>query len=101
MRYYQKFMTTFPGKLGVILLTAGCLTLSCMAPGQVNFSDEWKLNESKSNHGKFPLCIFGGKVWKLINGGKSIVIQVNERSNSGEHAMTLIYDKQLAADYQF
>ena len=41
------------------------------------------------------------EVWKLINGGKAISIQVNERSNSGEHTMTLVYDKQLAADYRF
>lgn len=160
-----------------------------MARGQVNFSGEWKLNESKSNiGGKFPLCIFGGdrmrsktmkiathadfltvdvagsspdgalvtrqeklvfdgkqnkvgyvgqprerssaiwsdkgqtmtihsvrsldksaktadftvtEVWKLINGGKAIVIEVNERSGSGQHTMTLVYDKQLAADYRF
>jgi len=159
-----------------------------MARGQVNFSGEWKLNESKSNHGKFPLCIFGGdrmrsktmkiathadfltidvassspegalvtrqeklvldgkpnkatyvgmqrekssaswsgdgqtmtvhsvrsfdtngktadfkvtEVWKLIDSGKSIAIEVNERSKSGEHTMTLVYDRQLAADYRF
>lgn len=160
-----------------------------MTTGQVSFSGEWKLNESKTNiGGKFPLCIFGGnrmrsktmkiathvdfltidvassspdgslvtrqeklvfdgkqnkatyvgmarekssaiwsddvqtmtvhsvryfdkngetadfkvtEVWKLINGGKSIVIQVNERSGSGVHTMTLVYDKQLAADYRF
>lgn len=189
MSYYQKFMTTFSGKQWVLLLTAGCFTLSCMVPGQVNFSGEWKLNESKSKMGgKFPLCIFGGdrmrsktmkiathadfltvdvassssdgalvtrqeklvfdgkqnkatyvgvarekssawwsddgqtmtvhsvrsfdknggtadfkvtEVWKLINGGKSIVIQVNERSSSGEHTMTLVYDRQLAEDYRF
>ena len=36
-------------------------TASSVSPGQVNFSGEWKLNESKSKiGGKFPLCIFGG-----------------------------------------
>jgi hypothetical protein len=189
MSCYQKFMTTFSGKQWALLLTAGCFALSGMTTGQVNFSGEWKLNESKSNiGGKFPLCIFGGdrmrsktmkiathagfltvdvasssadgalvtrqeklvfdgkqnkatyvgmarekssaswsgdgqtmtvhsvrsfdkngetadfkitEVWKLINGGKSIAIQVNERSSSGAHAMTLVYDKQWAADYRF
>ncbi|MGN6492989.1 MAG: hypothetical protein ACTHLE_13400 [Agriterribacter sp.] len=41
------------------------------------------------------------EVWNLIDGGKSIVIQVNEQSVSGAHTMTLVYDKQLAADYRF
>ena len=41
------------------------------------------------------------EVWKLINGGKSISIQVNERSSSGAHTMTLVYDRQLAEDYRF
>lgn len=185
MRYYQKFTTTFKGQLWVLFLIAGCFTLAAMAPNNVNFSGEWKLNESKSNHGNFPLCIFGGdrrrsktmkiaahadfltvdvasssadgalvtrqeklifdskqneatyvgvqrdkssaswsgdgqtmtvhsvrsfdkngktadftvtEVWKLINGGKSISIQVNEHSSSGANSMTLVYDKQLAAD---
>lgn len=190
MSCYQKIMTTFAGKKWILLLIVGCFTLSGMAPAHVNFSGEWKLNESKSKMGgKFPLCIFGGdrmrsktmkiathadfltvdvassspdgalvtrreklvfdgkqnkityvgmrrekssaswladgqtmkvhsvrsldvngktpdftitEVWKLINGGKSISIQVNEQSISGEeHTMTLVYDKQLAADYRF
>jgi len=188
MRYYQKIMTIFTRQQWIFLLIVACFTLSGMADGKVNFSGEWKLNESKSNYGKFPLCIFGGdrrrsktmkiaahadfltvdvassspdgalvtrqeklvfdgkqnettyvgvqrekssaswsgdgqtmtvnsvrsldkngnkadftvtEVWKLINGGKSISIQVNERSNSGKHTMTLVYDRQLAADYQF
>ena len=33
------------------------------------------------------------EVWKLINGGKSISIQVNSKSISGENTMTLVYDK--------
>ncbi len=41
------------------------------------------------------------EVWKLINGGKSISIQVNLSSASGEQTMTLVYDKQTAADYRF
>jgi len=189
MSYYQKFMTTFAGKKWVLLLTAALLTLTSMTPDYVNFSGEWKLNESKSDlTGQFPLCIFGGdrmrsktmkiathadfltvdvagssvdgelvtrqekltfdgkeseitfvgtprdrsaarwsddgqtmtvnslrsfdttgetadfkvkEVWKLINGGKSISIQVTSSSSSGEKTMKLVYDKQLAADYRF
>ena len=41
------------------------------------------------------------EVWKLIDGGKSISIQVNSTSNSGEDTMKLVYDKQSAADYRF
>ena len=41
------------------------------------------------------------EVWKLINDGKSISIQVNSRSSSGENTMELIYDKQWAVDYRF
>ena len=41
------------------------------------------------------------EVWKLVNGGKSISIQVNSSSTSGENTMKLVYDKQLAADYRF
>jgi hypothetical protein len=41
------------------------------------------------------------EVWKLINGGKSISIQVNSSSISGEHTMKLVYDKQWAVDYRF
>jgi len=177
---YQKFVTIFVGKMSVLLLTAGFFTLTSMAPDRANFSGEWKLNESKSELGQFPLCIFGGdrmrskrmkiaagadfltvgvassypdgtlvtrqdkltfdgkesqatyvgtpreksaarwsddgqtmivnsvrsfdpngetadfkvtEVWKLINGGKSISIQVNSSSISGEHTMKLVYDK--------
>lgn len=157
-------------------------------PGQVNFSGEWRLNESKSNHRDFPLCIFAGdrrrsktmkiaahtgfltvdvasgapdgtlvtrqeqlvfdgkqnevthigvqrdqssaawsgdgqtmtvntvrsfdkngstadftitEVWTLINNGKSIAIEVQGKSKSGQHTMMLVYDRQRAADYQF
>ena len=188
MNYYQKIMTTFTGQQWILFLIVGCFTLSGMSTGNVNFSGEWKLNESKSNYGKFPLCIFGGdrrrskimkiatyadfltvdvasaspdgalvtrqeklvfdgkqneatyvgvqrnkssagwsgdgqtmtvhsvrsfdknaktadftviEVWKLIDGGKSIAIEVNEKSKSGEHKMMLVYDRQRAADYQF
>lgn len=169
---YQKFATIFAGKMSVLLLTAGFFTLTSMAPDRANFSGEWKLNESKSELGQFPLCIFGGdrmrsktmkiathanfltveaastrqekltfdgkeseatyvgtarersaarwsddgqtmtvnsvrsfdengktadfkvtEVWKLINGGKSISIQVNSSSISGENIMKLVYDK--------
>ena len=42
------------------------------------------------------------EVWKLINDGKSISVQVNSSSISGgENTMKLVYDKQLAADYRF
>ena len=41
------------------------------------------------------------EIWKLINNGKSISVQVNSVSASGEHAMTLVYDRQMAADYRF
>jgi hypothetical protein len=189
MRYYQKFMTTFTGRNWVFFLIAGFLSLSSMIPYRVDFSGEWKLNESKGDLGRqFPLCIFGNdrmrsktmkitthegfltvdaassshdgelvtihdkltfdgkeskatfvgtprersaaswsdngqtmtvksvrsfdtngetadvkvtEVWKLINGGKSISIQVKSSSTSGENTMTLVYDKQLAADYRF
>lgn len=60
MNYYQNFMTTFSGKKWVLLLTAAFLTLTSMSRSQVNFSGEWKLNESKSELSQFPLCIFGG-----------------------------------------
>lgn len=189
MSYYQKFMTTFAIKRWVLLLIAGCFTLTGMAQPYANFSGEWKLNESKSElGGRFPLCIFGGdrmrsktlkiaafadfltvdaasssrdgalitrqdkltfdgkeseasyvgiprakssakwsdedqtitvnsvrsfdknaktadfkvtEVWKLVNGGKSISIQVNARSSSGENTMKLVYDRQWAADHRF
>ena len=41
------------------------------------------------------------EVWKLINDGKSISVQVKSRSNSSENTMKLIYDKQRAVDYRF
>ena len=41
------------------------------------------------------------EVWKLIDGGKSISIQVTSRSTSRENTMELVYDKQWAADYRF
>jgi hypothetical protein len=41
------------------------------------------------------------EVWKLINDGNSISIQVNSRAVSGENTMQLIYDRQRAADYRF
>ena len=41
------------------------------------------------------------EVWKLINDGKSISIQVTSNSTSGENTMKLVYDKKLAADYRF
>ena len=41
------------------------------------------------------------EVWKLINDGKSISVQVNSSSTSGENTMTLVYDKQWAVDYRF
>ena len=59
MRYYQKFVTTFAGKKPALLLTAAFFTLSSMTANRTNFSGEWKLNESKSNHGHL-LCIYDG-----------------------------------------
>lgn len=41
------------------------------------------------------------EVWKLVNDGKSISIQVTSSSTSGDKTMKLVYDKQLAADYRF
>ncbi len=42
------------------------------------------------------------EVWKLINDGKSISVQVNSTTISGgENIMNLVYDKQLAVDYRF
>lgn len=41
------------------------------------------------------------EVWKLINDGKSISIQINVSSNAGEDTIKLVYDRQLAADYRF
>ncbi|MEO6000525.1 MAG: hypothetical protein ABIN89_27020 [Chitinophagaceae bacterium] len=42
------------------------------------------------------------EVWKLINEGKSISVQVNSTTMSGgEHTMKLVYDKQRAVDYRF
>ena len=41
------------------------------------------------------------EVWKLINDGKSISVQVNSSSISGENTMKLVYDKQWAVDYRF
>ncbi|GHB65564.1 hypothetical protein GCM10007390_19600 [Persicitalea jodogahamensis] len=34
------------------------------------------------------------EVWKLINEGQSISVQVNANSVSGENTMQLVYDKQ-------
>ena len=34
------------------------------------------------------------EVWKLINDGQSISVQVNSSSTSGENTMKLVYDKQ-------
>ena len=188
MSYYQKFVTPFTSKKWVLLLTVGFFTITSMAQDRANFSGEWKFNESKSELGQFPLCIFGNdrmrsktmkiatkadflavevatsstdgalvtrqakltfegkenettfvgsprdkstarwsddgqtmtvksirsfnpkgetadfkvtEVWKLINDGKSISIQVTSGSTSGEKTMKLVYDKQLAADYRF
>lgn len=41
------------------------------------------------------------EVWKLINDGKSISVQVNLSSSSGGNIMKLVYDKQWAVDYRF
>lgn len=41
------------------------------------------------------------EVWRLINGGKSIAIEVHSSSPSREESMALIYDRQTAADYRF
>ncbi len=42
------------------------------------------------------------EVWKLINDGKSISVQVNSTTISGgENIMKIVYDRQLAADYRF
>ncbi|HTE31994.1 MAG TPA: hypothetical protein VK666_16550 [Chryseolinea sp.] len=41
------------------------------------------------------------EVWKLINDGKSIFVQVNSNSTSGGNTMKLVYDKQRAVDYRF
>jgi hypothetical protein len=41
------------------------------------------------------------EVWKLINRGKSISIEVTSRSAvNGDNVMKLIYDKQRAANYR-
>lgn len=189
MSYYKNSMTTFAGKMLVLLLIAGCITPASRGQNHINFTGEWKLNESKSEiTEQFPLCIFGGdrmrsktlkigsqahymtvdfatsypdgalytrqaqltfdgkeneatyvgisrekssarwsddgqtmtvtsvrsfdkngttadftvrEDWKLIDGGKSISIQVNSRSKSRENTMTLVYDKQSASDYRF
>ena len=170
-----KTETIFARTIPVLLLIAGFLTLTSMAPDRANFSGEWELNEAKSEIRQFPLCIFGGdrmrsktlkiaahadflivdfvreqiarhekltfddkeikttyvgtpressaatwsdagqtmtvnsvrsfdpkgetsdfkvtEVWKLTNAGKSISIQVNSSSVSGENTMILVYDK--------
>ena len=41
------------------------------------------------------------EVWKLINDGKSISVQVKSYSISGENTMKLVYDKQWAVNYRF
>jgi len=41
------------------------------------------------------------EVWKLINDGKSISVQVKSYSISGQNTMKLVYDKQWAVDYRF
>ena len=41
------------------------------------------------------------EIWKLINEGKSISVQVNSSSESTEKTMRLVYDKQMASDYRF
>jgi hypothetical protein len=41
------------------------------------------------------------EVWKLIHDGKSISVQVNSSSISGEKTMKLVYDKQWAVAYRF
>jgi hypothetical protein len=41
------------------------------------------------------------EIWKLINGGKSMSIRVTSNSISRENTMTLVYDRQKAADYRF
>ncbi len=42
------------------------------------------------------------EVWKLINDGKSISVQVNSTTIAGrENTMKLVYDKQRALDYRF
>ena len=41
------------------------------------------------------------EVWKLINDGKSISVQVNLSATSGGNTMKLVYDKQWAVDYRF
>lgn len=188
MSYYRKIMNLFSATKWIFLVIAGLVGLSCVAQPQVDFSGEWKLNESKSDIREFPLCIFGGdrmrsktmkiaahanfitidvassspdgalvtrqeklafdskqnevtyvgfqreksfakwsadgqamtvsyarsldkvrntadfsvtETWKLVDDGKSIVIQVKSISASGENVMNLVYDKQLAADYRF
>lgn len=41
------------------------------------------------------------EIWKLINDGKSISVQVSSNSDSGNNIMKLVYDKQTAVDYRF
>lgn len=41
------------------------------------------------------------EVWKLINDGRSVSVQVNSSSEAGENIMMLVYDKQMAVDYRF
>jgi hypothetical protein len=90
MSYYQKFMTTFADSKRVLLLTAGFFTLTSMAQDYVNFSGDWKLNESKSELiERFPLCIFGGdrmrsKTMKIAAQADFLTVAVASSSPDGE-----------------
>ncbi len=91
MSYYQKFMTSFSCKKWFLLLTAGFFTLTSIAQQHVNFSGEWKLNESNSElSGQFPLCIFGGdrmrsKTMKIA--AKADFLTIDAASSSPDGAL--------------
>ena len=81
--------TPFAAKRWVLLLTAGFFTLTSIAQHRVNFSGEWKLNESKSDLSEqFPLCIFGGdrmrsKTMKIAAKGDFLTVDVASSSPDG------------------
>jgi hypothetical protein len=189
MSYYKTFVTGFAAKTALLLIVGISVTQTGRAQSRVNFSGEWKLNQSKSDlGGKFPLCIFGNdrmrsrtlritnqkdflaidvassladgslttnqeklifdcketaptfvgfprktsaanwsadgktmtvfsvrsfdengktadfrvtEIWKLVEDGNSISIDVTSQAQNGDHTMKLIYERQWAQDYRF
>jgi hypothetical protein len=100
MSYYQKFITAFTGRRWVLLLTAGFFTLTSMTQDHVNFSGEWKLNESKSEIAQFPLCIFGGdrmrsKTMKIASQADFLTVDVARPAPGG---MLLTRQEKLTFD---